>query len=228
MGRVHFSYCTCMSNKFHQLLSLHRAKKQYPPLSLLKLQTLIDTNRIDPSKPIDMAAICNSKVCPIRPEHNHFGFNLTDEGADCFEAKINIEVQYANEQAIAAVERNGGVITTAYFDLTSVMALHNPLKWLADGKPIPKRLNPPSDLVGYYSDAKNRGYLANPEEIAEQRFILAQKYGYELPEITDEVLLESKDPRQVFYGLEPGWLVNLADKEIYKPNDKELLDYYNS
>ena len=106
-----------------------------------------------------MAAICNSKVCPIRPEHNHFGFNLTDEGADCFEAKINIEVQYANEQAIAAVERNGGVITTAYFDLTSVMALHNPLKWLADGKPIPKRLNPPSDLVGYYSDAKNRGKI---------------------------------------------------------------------
>ena len=63
---------------------------------------------------------------------------------------------------------------------------------------------------------------------AHERFVLAQKYGYELPEITDDILLESKDPRQVFFGLHPGWLINLADKEIYKPNDKELLDYYNS
>ena len=33
----------------------------------------------------------------------------------------------------------------------------------------------------YYIDAKNRGYLAHPEKIAEERLILAQKYGYELP-----------------------------------------------
>ena len=63
------------------------------------------------------------------------------------QAKINIEVQYANEQAIAAIERNGGVVSTAYFDLSSVIALHNPLKWFADGKPIPKKLHPPSDLI---------------------------------------------------------------------------------
>ena len=69
--------------------------------------------------------------------------------------------------------------------------------------------------------------MAHPEKVAEERFILAQKYGYKLPEkITEEKLLESKDPRQVFYGLEPGWLINLVDKEIYKPNDKELKDYY--
>ena len=85
-----------------------------------------------------------------------------------------------------------------------------------------------TDAIKYYSDAKNRGYLAHPEAIQEERFILAQKYGYELPEITDEVLKETKDPRQVFYGLEPGWLVNLADKEIYKPQDPELIDYYKS
>ena len=38
----------------------------------------------------------------------------------------------------------------------------------------------------------------------------------------------SKDPRQVFYGLEPGWIVNLKDKSICKPLDKELQDYYKS
>jgi len=189
---------------------------------------MIDTCRIDPSKPIDLAAICNSKVFPLNPQLRHFGVNLSEEGADRFEAKVNIEVQYASEQAIAAVERNGGVITTAYFDLNCVIALTNPLKWFAQGKPIPRRLHPPGDSIAYYVNAKNRGYLAHPEQIAEERFVLAQKYGYELPDSFDEVMLESKDPRQVFYGLEPGWLVNLADKEIYKPKDQLLTDFYKS
>ena len=81
----------------------------------------------------------------------------------------------------------------------------------------------------YYIDAKNRGYLAHPEKIAEERLILAQKYGYELPKkFNEEYLLEEKDPRQVFYGLHPGWLVNLADKEIYKPTEQEQLEYYKT
>lgn len=50
---------------------------------------------------------------------------------------------------------------------------------------------------------------------------MAQKYGYELPKIEDdpqyEMFCETKDPRQVFYGLEPGWVVNLPDQVIIKP-----------
>lgn len=106
------------------------------------------------------------------------------------------------------------------------MALSDPLKWFAQGKAIPKRLHPPQDALKYYIDAKNRGYLAHPEKIMEERFILGQKYGYEVSEISQEFLLEVKDPRQVFYGLEPGWLVNLKDKEIYKPKDEDQLGYY--
>ena len=81
------------------------------------MQFWIDVGILDPNEPIDLAAICNTKHFPIEPSHNHFGVNLTDEGADCFESKVNIEVQHASEATIAAVERNGGVITTAYFDL---------------------------------------------------------------------------------------------------------------
>ena len=51
--------------------------------------------------------------------------------------------------------------------------------------------------------------------------MLAQKYGYELPKIEEDPKYEMfnrvKDPRQVFYGLEPGWVVNLVDKVIMKP-----------
>lgn len=42
------------------------------------------------------------------------------QGADIFCAKINLEVQVASEKAIAAIERNGGVITTSYYDPRSL------------------------------------------------------------------------------------------------------------
>lgn len=50
--------------------------------------------------------------------------------------------------------------------------------------------------------------------------VLAQKYGYELPKIEDdpqyEMFNETKDPKQIFFGLEPGWVVNLAERAIIK------------
>lgn len=42
------------------------------------------------------------------------------QGADIFAAKISIEVQRATEGAIAAIERNGGVITTSFYDPISL------------------------------------------------------------------------------------------------------------
>ncbi len=65
--------------------------------------------------------------------------------------------------------------------------------------------------------------------VAEHRFELAQKYGYEVHEIdvNDPLLTAVKDPRQVFYGLEPGWVVNLKDRVIFKPLDEDLKRYYS-
>lgn len=89
---------------------------------------------------------------------------------------------------------------------------------------------PPPDAIEYYSDPAKRGYLADPEKISEERLVLAQKYGYSLPKIEEdpdyEMLITRKDPRQIFYGLSPGWVVNLKDKVILKPKDEELLKYY--
>lgn len=67
------------------------------------------------------------------PTWNHFGVHLIDEGINEFGTQLNIEVQYAKEAVIAAIERNGGVITTAYYDLKSVTALCNPLKFFKSG-----------------------------------------------------------------------------------------------
>ncbi len=150
-----------------------------------------------------------------------------------FKSKINIEVQWiTSELTIAAIEKAGGRVTTKYYDRDCVFAMSNPIKFFSTGKPIPKNGTPPLNALDYYTSASNRGYLANPEQIGLERIKLAQKFGYELPDINNDpmknLLLQSKDPKQIWYGLEPGWLVNLKDKVVLKPADKEWIDYYKS
>lgn len=159
-------------------------------------------------------------------------FSVLFQGSDVFSTKINIEVQWASEETIAAVERVGGTITTAYYDIFSVKALSNARHFFMTGQPIPKRLTPPANCIGYYTNPDNRGYLADPAKVAEARFTLAQKYGYELPDISKdadaEMLREVKDPRQVFFGLQPGWIVSLKEKAIFQPLDPEIKAFYSS
>lgn len=190
-------------------------------MTLLQLQTMLDSNRIDANSPIDLTTICNTGLYNIRPDLRHFGIQLTDVGAGSFKSQINIEVQHASELVIATIERMGGVIRTAYYDSQSIWALRNPQKWFEKGVQIPRRMLPPQDAIDYYTNPKNRGYLSDPEGIAHERLVLAQKYGYELPRIEDdpryEMLTQAKDPRQIFLGLNPGWLISVKDKAIIKP-----------
>ncbi|XP_077094062.1 large ribosomal subunit protein uL15m [Siphateles boraxobius] len=210
----------------------HSRRPQYPPLSLRRLQYLIDLGRLDPTLPIDLTQLVNSRGVTIQPLKRDHGVQLTDEGADIFCAKVNLEVQVASEKAIAAVERNGGVITTSYYDPRSLQVLIKPVPFLMSGDPIPKRLLPGEELLPYYTDANNRGYLSDPAQVRAARERLAQKYGYRLPDTSAderfEMLAQRKDPRQIFFGLSPGWVVNMADKKILKPTDDKVLRYYGS
>jgi len=211
-------------------------RREYPPFSLHKLQRMIELGRIDPTKPVDLAALCNTRSFLLDVANRHYGFQLTDEGADQFSAKVNLEIQHVeSEVAIAAIERNGGTVTTRFFDPPSLFALRDPEKFFTKGIPIPRCALPPQDAVAYYINPKNRGYLADPREVAKARLDTAQKYGYRLPDLHAEndaevleVLLARKDPRQIFYGLWPGWVVNLKDKVIIKPKDPELNEFYAS
>ncbi|XP_060537959.1 large ribosomal subunit protein uL15m [Pantherophis guttatus] len=210
----------------------HHLRRQYPPISLRKLQYLIDLGRIDPTQPIDLTQLTNARGVTLQPFKRHYGIHLVEEGADTFAAKINIEVQWVSELAIAAVEKNGGVITTAFYDPRSLEVLCKPVLFFQRGKPIPRRMLPPEDLVRYYTDPANRGYLADPSKVAEARMELSKKYGYILPDITKDELFQMlstrKDPRQIFFGLAPGWIVNMSEKKILKPTDEKLLKYYSS
>ena len=53
--------------------------RQYIPVSLLQVQHLIDTGRIDPSEPIDLTTLCNSKSIVVDISKKQFGIQLTDE-----------------------------------------------------------------------------------------------------------------------------------------------------
>ncbi|CAL1531114.1 unnamed protein product [Lymnaea stagnalis] len=207
-------------------------RRQYPPISLLEIQRLIDLNRVDVTRPIDVSSICNTRLYSLDVAKNHFGFNVTEEGCDLFASKVNLEVQWVTELVIAAIEKNGGTITTRYYDPQCLAALFDTQAFFEKGQPIPKCKLPPQDALAYYSDPNFRGYLADPEKILMAREKLAQKYGYKLPDLTDDplkdLLLMRKDPLQIFYGLEPGWIVNLADKCILKPKDEDYLRYYSN
>ncbi len=58
---------------------LFSVRRQYPPLSLLLLQRLIDLGRVNIKEPIDLTTLCNTKVIKVDTERNHYGINLTDE-----------------------------------------------------------------------------------------------------------------------------------------------------
>lgn len=121
----------------------------------------IDTNRLDITKPIDLTSLFNTGLYTIKLLYQHAGVHLTDKvmfryfildnfiykisvymilicktffkGVHKFKAKINIEVQWASEPVISAIERNGGVITTAYYDMHSLHALQDAEKFFSKG-----------------------------------------------------------------------------------------------
>ena len=161
-----------------------------------------------------------------------FNINFVFQGADIFDAKVNLEVQWTNEVVIAAIEKNGGTILTKYYDKISIDAMQNPSYFFTKGQPIPHCKLPPQDCMEFYTSAESRGYLADPQSINEHRYELSQKFGYELVDLTVdpdyEMLTMRKDPRQIWHGLEPGWVVNLKDRTILKPKDQDLKDYYKS
>lgn len=143
-----------------------------------QLQLLIDTDRIDTSKPIDIVQLCNSGIYNLQPSSRQYGFQLKDEGIDKFKAKIHIEVQHASELIISAIERMGGVIRTAYYDMSALMAMKNTKAFFEKGVPIPKRMIPPQDAIEYYTDPKTRGYLADPEAISHERLVRLNLLAY--------------------------------------------------
>ena len=76
------------------------------------------------------------------------------QGADWFQAKVDIEVSQASRAAIKAVERVGGKIVTVHFNKLGLRQHLKPHKF-AD-RPKPQPALPGKKLMPYYLNPKNR------------------------------------------------------------------------
>lgn len=54
-------------------------RPQYQPLSLRRLQYLIDLGRVDPERPIDLTQLVNGRGVTVQPLKKDFGVQLVDD-----------------------------------------------------------------------------------------------------------------------------------------------------
>ncbi|XP_069932713.1 large ribosomal subunit protein uL15m isoform X3 [Oryctolagus cuniculus] len=130
---------------------------------------------------IDLSMLISGGGVTIQPHKRDYGVQQIEEtldimqGANNLKAKVNIEVQMASELAIAAIEKNGGVVTTAFYDPRSLEIPCIPVPFFLCGQPIPKQMLTRTALVPYYTDAKNHGYPADRAKFPEARLELTRK-----------------------------------------------------
>lgn len=67
----------------------------------------------------------------------------------------------ASASAIEAVERNGGSLTTVFYNKLGLRALTQPHKF----DELPRFALPKPKLMPYYTDYKNRGYLSTEMQL---------------------------------------------------------------
>lgn len=81
--------------------------KDYVTVNLGRLQVAIDAGKLDPKKPVDLAALTAAGVVN-KPRD---GVRLLAKGE--LKTKVNITVVGASKAAVAAVEKAGGSLTVA-------------------------------------------------------------------------------------------------------------------
>lgn len=88
------------------------------PLNLDRIQNWISQGRIDPSRPITIKELGDSRC--INPSNVGDGVKLLARGADKISHPLNIVVSRASKAAINAVESAGGSVLTRYYTPFSI------------------------------------------------------------------------------------------------------------
>lgn len=65
---------------------LFSRRPQYQPLSLKRLQYLVDLGRVDPTQPIDLTQLVNARGVTVQPLKRDYGVQLVDEVGVRFKA----------------------------------------------------------------------------------------------------------------------------------------------
>ena len=141
------------------------------PLNLFKLQDWVNQGRLDPSKPITIKELRQSRcVTNIKD-----GVKLLAKGSEELKAPLNVIISRASAKAIAAVEAAGGSVTTRYYTAFAIRRIsqgkmdpiHSLQSRIEVGEEAPRksfynRLPDPTSRkdIEYYRDPAHRGYLS--------------------------------------------------------------------
>ncbi|KAG0147223.1 hypothetical protein CROQUDRAFT_656328 [Cronartium quercuum f. sp. fusiforme G11] len=137
-------------------------KVEMSPLNLSQLQLWIDQKRIDPSKPITMKELLDSRIVHGIKD----GVKLLGKGTIDFRTpNLTIVVSRASQSAIEAVERLGGTVLCKFYNRLTLRALLKPHRFAAKERFLPADLHPSRkrDWMRYADWEHRRGYLGNPE-----------------------------------------------------------------
>ncbi|KAK9469128.1 ribosomal protein L18e/L15P [Lipomyces arxii] len=131
----------------------NRGHQDLVKLNVSRLQSWIDQGRLDPTKPITMKELLDSRACRGIKD----GVKILATGKDKLSSPINITVTSASKTAIEAIEAAGGTVVTKHYNRLSLRALLKPQYF----ETIPIESVPTSRReLGYYRNPETRGYLA--------------------------------------------------------------------
>lgn len=142
------------------------------PLNLYKIQDWIDQGRLDPSKPITIKELRESRCVSNVID----GVKLLAKGSETLTAPVNVIISRASAKAISAIEAAGGSVTTRYYTPFAlkriVQGKMDPINSLQSQIPAGEdtgkrsfynRLPDPTSRkdIEYYRDPAHRGYLSH-------------------------------------------------------------------
>ena len=151
------------------------------PINLDRIQSWIDQGRLDPTLPITVKELCESRCLHGVKD----GVKLLARGKEQLKTPINILVSRASTEAINAIEAVGGKVTTRFYTPTSIKRVLKgesestltPLPYMpntegqspilaalsSSAQPFTYRLPDPTSRkdLEYYRDSAHRGYLSH-------------------------------------------------------------------
>lgn len=149
------------------------------PINLDRVQSWIDQGRLDPTQPITMKELADSRCLHGVKD----GVKLLGRGGSQLKTPINILVSRASTSAIEAVEAAGGKVTTRFYTKPAIRRLlrgesessfeplavtgsakaNSPILAAASASPFSFRLPDPTSRkdIEYYRDPAHRGYLSH-------------------------------------------------------------------
>ena len=140
--------------------SRYEGKLQYTELPLSKILWAVDCGELNPNEVITLNLLREAQVIT---DHDVIwpGLKLVHDGCGALRYPINVELQNATPEAIAAVENAGGTFTATYLSTEGLYQEMHPEEfptWME--QQLPER----DSFEQVYSDPRNRGYLVDWHE----------------------------------------------------------------